>query len=234
MQKLNGLGVEILSLKQEILKPDYPEIVKKALRESAENMVKNKAIDVDLHLALTDEKMKQSDFQSLLLDNPTCLKNKEEMLVDFEKVREQLQEQFNSDDTLMDIESNSLVDTDQIAFSKTFKLDQSWVSKYFGQPADEVGKLMVRNGFVEKFAVLRLSKVLENFLKSDQFTEHKTVECKATRVFYDLEQNYYGIRLMFYMDIEDGEDEEKSTQALDYIRQINEKVVAYMDERTVI
>ena len=40
MQKLNGLGVEILSLKTEILEPDYPGIVKKALGESAENMVR--------------------------------------------------------------------------------------------------------------------------------------------------------------------------------------------------
>lgn len=230
MQKLNGLGVEILSLKTEILKPDYPDIVKKALRETAENMVKKETIDVDLHLALTDDKLSVKEFEELLIENPACLKTKEELLVEFDQIRETLQKQLNGD-IPTGITSQSMVDEEQIAFTKTFKLDNHWVSEYFGQPADEVGKLMVRNGFIEKFAVLRLSKILESFLESDNFTEHKDIVCKATRVFYDVENNYYGIHLMFYMNIEVAENDERSTEGLKYIREINKKVVSYMEER---
>lgn len=230
MQKLNGLGVEILALKTEMLKTDYPEIVQKALREAAENLVKNETINVDLHLALTDEKLSIQEFEDILLETPSCLKTKEELLVEYEKIREGLQEQLDKDKST-GITSKSMVDEEKIAFSKTFKLDNQWVSDYFGQPAEEVDKLMVRNGFIEKFAVLRLSKILEGFLKSEEFAEHKDVVCKATRVFYDVENHYYGIHLMFYMDIEVAEDKEKATEGIQYIREINEKAVKYMGER---
>lgn len=233
MQKLNSLGVELQSLKEELLKPEYPDVVKKALRGHADKLAETN-IGVDLHVSLTDEKLNKEEFTAILLENEACLKSKEEMLVDFDKVRERMQEQLDADEFPTGITSKSIVDTDQVAFTKTFKLDKQWVSEYFGQPADEVGKLMVRNGFVEKFAVLRLSKILEGFLKSEQFVEDKIVDCKATRVFYDLENDYYGIHLMFYINIEDAEDEEKTVAALAYIRQMNDKIVAYMDERMKI
>jgi hypothetical protein len=60
------------------------------------------------------------------------------------------------------------------------------------------------------------------------------VDCKATRVFYDMEKSYYGIHLMFYVNIEEAENEEKAKAALDYIRQMNDKVTAYVDERMKI
>lgn len=231
MQKLNALGVEILSLKTEMMKTDYPEIVKRALRETAENMVKKEAIDVELHLALTDEKLSTKEFEEILLENPSCLKTKEELFVEYEQIRESLQEELNKDEALENITSSSMVDEEQLSFSKTFKLDNQWVSEYFGQPANEVDKLMVRNGFVEKFAVLRLSKILEDFLKSDDFLKHDDVICKATRVFYDVENHYYGIHLVFYIDIEVAEDKEKIIEGLEYIRNINEKATNYMNDR---
>lgn len=234
MQKLNTLGVELQSLKEELLKPGYSVVVQKALKLQADELAKNNIIDVDLHLALTNEKIETKEFSGLLYDNPVCLKTKEEMLVEFEQIRETLQAQLDADEISTGITSKSIVDTDQIAFTRTFQLDKQWVSEYFGQPADEVGKLMVRNGFVEKFAVLRLAKILDSFLKSEQFVKDEMVECKATRVFYDLENSYYGIHLMFYLNIEDAEVEDKATAALDYIRQMNKKVTAYMDERMKI
>lgn len=229
MQKLNELGVELQSLKKELLKTDYSDVVKKALLLSAEEMIKNKIIDVDLHLNLTDNELEQDLFTNVLFDHESCLKTKEEMLVDFEEVRTRLQTQLDEEETPLGIASKSLVDTDQLSFTKTFKLDKQWVSEYFGQPADEVTKLMVRNGFVEKFAVLRLTKILKDFLKSESFEEAE--ECKVTRVFYDVEEGYYGIHLIFYVNIEEAEDEKKGTETIQHIKEINNKAISFIEER---
>lgn len=234
MQKLNGLGVNIQSLKKEMLNADYPEIVKKALRDSAEIKVKNKEIDVELHLALTDENLSYEEFTQILLENKDCLKSHEEMLVDFEKIRETIQEQLDADEIPTGIITNSLVDEEKISFTKTFKLDKLWVAEYFGEPAEEVSKLMVRNGFVEKFAVLRLSKILKDFLKDENLKKDDLIECKATRVFYDVEGDYYGIHLMFYLDIEAAENDENIPLALAYIHEVHDKAVEFVEERMKI
>lgn len=231
MQKLNTLGVELLSLKEEMLNPHYPSVVQKALKLQADDLVKNNIIDVDVHLALTDPKMSASDFSTILFETPTCRKTQDEMLAEFEEIRKALQAQLESDETPTDIQSQSIVETDQIAFIKTFKLTKQWVSDYFGQPPEEVGKLMLRNGFVEKFAVLRLARILEGFLQSDLFEKNDLVDCKATRVFYDLENDFYGIHLMFYLNIEDVETDEHRPMIIEYIRRISEKATEYVEER---
>lgn len=232
MQKLNALGVELQSLKIELLNKDYPDVVKRALRGHADKLAETE-IDVDLHVSLTDNKISSEEFTSILLEHKACLKTPEELLVEYEKIREEIQKTLDERENIQ-ITSKSLVEEEQIAFAKTFKLDKEWVSEYFGQSADEVGKLMIRNGFIEKFAVLRLSKILEDYLKSDLFKKDKEVDCKATRVFYDLEQGYYGIHLMFYVDIEVAEDKEKVPRMLDYICEIHDKVVPFVEERLKI
>lgn len=234
MQKLNELGIELQSLKNELLKPDYPDLVKKALLLSAENMTKNDIIDVDLHLSLTDDNVDKSDFTKELMAIPSCLKTEAEMFVEFEKIREDLQSALDeSEDGEQMLTSQSIVETDQIAFTKTFELNNQWVCNYFGQPTDEVGKLMVRNGFVEKFAVLRLSKILESFLNSEDYVSHDLVDCKATRVFYDVEEGFYGIHLMFYISVDEAENKEHREQILTYIKTIQGNAKEYMDKRMV-
>lgn len=233
MEKLNTLGLKLKSLKEELMKPDYPDVVKEALRSHADKLAET-TINVDLHISLTDEKIGLSEFNEILLETKDCLKSYEEMFVEYERIREKVQLQLDEEEKPTNITSSSLVDEEKLAFTKTFKIDKQWVSDYFGQPADEVGKLMVRNGFIEKFAVLRLSKILEDFLKSEYFYEDKIVECKATRVFYDVEKEYYGIHLMFYMTIENAEDEEKVEKAVEYIRRITEKSEIYVGDRLIV
>lgn len=231
MEKLNAFGLELKELKRELLNPDYPEVVKKSLVNMAHTMAEKEHIDVNLHLLLTDKKTTLDDFLELLHETPACLKTKEELLEEFEKIREGLQEYLEELNPDTAITSKSLVDTDELVFVLTFELDSEWVSEYFGQPIDEIDKLMVRNGFVEKFAVLRLTKIIEDFLKSGEYDEIDYVRVKATRVFYDMDCGYYGIQLMFYMDIEEAENEEKAKQHIEYIRDVADKAIAYYDER---
>jgi|HigsolmetaAR206D_1030411.scaffolds.fasta_scaffold00003_76 hypothetical protein len=234
MQKLNSFGLELQSLKQELLKPDYPPIVKKSLVNMAHSMVEKNQIDVNLHLLLTDEKTSLEDFTALLHETPACLKTKEEILAEFEQIRESLQALLEEMEPGTPVTSNSLIETEQLVFTQTFRLDKQWVSDYFGQPPEEVGKLMVRNGFVEKFAVLRLAKILEDFLTSGDFAPREGVDVKATRVFYDIDHGDYGIHLMFYLDIEEAENSEKAKGHLEYIREVAAKAREYMSDRMMV
>lgn len=231
MEKLNGFGLELQSLKQELLKPDYPPVVKKSLVTLAHSMVEKKQIDVNLHLLLTDEKTSLEDFTALLHETPSCLKTKEEMFAEYEQIRERLQAALEKMEPGTPVKSKSLVETEQLVFTQTFRLDKQWVCDYFGQPPEEVGKLMVRNGFVEKFAVLRLAKILEDFLSSGDFAYREGVDVKATRVFYDVDHGYYGIHLMFYLEIEEAENFEAAQAHLEYIRDIAAKSREYMADR---
>lgn len=233
MEKLNTLGLKLQSLKSELLKPDYPEVVKEALRGHADKLAETD-IGVDLHVSLTDKKITIEEFTDILLETKYCLKTPEEMLVEFEKIRASLHLLLNGETDEPLIPSTSLVEEEKIVFTRTFKLDKQWVSEYFGQPPEEVGKLMIRNGFVEKFAVLRLSKIFDDFLKSSDFKKDKTVKCKITQVFYNVEQGFYGINLIFYVQIEDAEDEEKASNILEYIQETNRKAEAMFSVRMMV
>lgn len=234
MEKLNAFGLELKELKRELLNPDYPDIVKKSLVNMAHTMVEKDQIDVNIHLLLTDENTGLDVFTNLLHETPSCLKTKEELFAEFEEIREKLQQHLKTLEPNTPVTSRSLVDTDELVFVLTFRLDEEWVSAYFGQPIEEVDKLMIRNGFVEKFAVLRLTKILEDFLKSDEHESRDGVRVKATRVFYDVDYGYYGIHLMFYMDIEDAENEEKAKGHIEYIQDVSAKARAYFEERTKV
>jgi len=232
LEKLNDLGLELKELKKELLNTTHSNVVQKALSLSAENLVKNDVIDTDLHLVLTDKSTNIQNFEEILLKTEGCLKTKEELLVEFEKIRESVNQKMN--EIGLSLETKSLVDTYQLSLMKVFKIDKEWVSKYFGQPKEEVEKLMVRKGFVEKFAVLRLPTILENFFNQGEIEKTDKVDCRVTQTFYDVEDDYYGIRLIFYMTIEDAEDKTIQDESLTYINKITTQATEYIDERFIV
>lgn len=90
---------------------------------------------------------------------------------------------------------------------------------------------MVRNGFVEKFAVLRLSKILDGFVKSGTFESHEYIDCKPTRVFYDVEDGFYGIHMVFYVKVDKTEEEVSSKELLGYMKDTVLSTTKYITKR---
>jgi len=243
MNKFNKIGMEILEYKSELLKKDYPDLVRKALLGAVDQLQENKVIDVDVHYSLKDTDVKLDDFKKLLLEKPNLIKSAEELLKEYELTREVLDSKlrdldlFKIEKDLAPVTTDSKVDKEQIHIITSFKVDSTFAADYFGKSdPDELDVLMKRKGLVERFVLLRYNKMMNDFLSSQKEYNPETgvVELEdgvwilSDTVYFEPETNSYCSDFLIYLDIEKVEEEKNHERILKIaekqIKEINDYI----------
>jgi len=214
MQKFNQLGLELVSMKDELLNESHSEIVRKALLFQAENMTETKHIDVDTHLALTNHTLTKEDFRLFLMEKPNYLKTLEELRGEYDLLREQILEKVKTDVVL---ESASHVELESISFVQTYELDLDWVKSYFHVKESDIPLLVKEKGFIAKFAVLRLPKVLDEFLESKMGDSQLVSVNRAEHVYLNAETSSYCMDLDYTIKIDTAEEETLHDEIAEFI-----------------
>lgn len=205
MQKFNQLGLELVSMKGELLNEKHSDIVRKALLFQADNMTENKLIDVDTHLALTNTQLSDEDFKLFIMEKPSFMKTLEELRGEYDILRESIIERMKTE---VPIESASNVETETLTFIQTYELDLEWVKSYFQVKETDIPQLVKEKGFIAKFAVLRFPKVVDEFLETKMGeSEYVDVE-RAKHVYLNADTSSYCMDLVYTVSIEDAEQEE--------------------------
>ena len=205
MNKYNKLGMELLEYKQELSK-DYPSLVLKSLMLSIDSMATNKIIDVDTHYALKDKDTSISSLKELLLTKTSCLKTHNELLSEYEVIRENLANIVGVTER-EDIQTQSVVEKEKILLVQDFIITEEFIREYFFIESErDYETLMGRKGFLHKFAILRLEKILKDFIAIKETQED--INLSHSSVFYHEKKNLYGIQLVFSFDIELLENED--------------------------
>ena len=115
MNKLNGLGQELLSYKKELLREDYPAIVKKSLEIAVNKMAEDNVIGIDIHYDLIHNDITMEQLNELLLKSKTCMKTAEELLSEYEVLREALNSELGKEihddtvNTISDIKNEKII-----------------------------------------------------------------------------------------------------------------------------
>jgi len=235
--------MEILEYKSELLKKDYPDLVRKALLGAVDQLQENKVIDVDVHYSLKDTDVKLDDFKKLLLEKPNLIKSAEELLKEYELTREVLDSKlrdldlFKIEKDLAPVTTDSKVDKEQIHIITSFKVDSTFAADYFGKSdPDELDVLMKRKGLVERFVLLRYNKMMNDFLSSQKEYNPETgvVELEdgvwilSDTVYFEPETNSYCSDFLIYLDIEKVEEEKNHERILKIaekqIKEINDYI----------
>ena len=243
MNKFNKIGMEVLEYKTELLKKDYPDLVRKALLGAVDQLQENKVIDVDVHYSLKDTDVKLDDFKKLLLEKPNLIKSAEELLKEYELTREVLDSKlrdldlFKIEKDLAPVTTDSKVDKEQIHIITSFKVDSTFAADYFGKSdPDELDVLMKRKGLVERFVLLRYNKMMNDFLSSQKEYNPETgvVELEdgvwilSDTVYFEPETNSYCSDFLIYLDIEKVEEEKNHERILKIaekqIKEINDYI----------
>lgn len=243
MNKFNKIGMEVLEYKSELLKKDYPDLVRKALLGAVDQLQENKVIDVDVHYSLKDTDVKLEDFEKLLFEKPNLIKSAEELLKEYELTREVLDSKlrdldlFKIEKDLAPVTTDSKVDKEQIHIITSFKVDSTFAADYFGKSdPDELDVLMKRKGLVERFVLLRYNKMMNDFLSSQKEYNPETgvVELEegvwilSDTVYFEPETNSYCSDFLIYLDIEKVEDEKNHERILKIaekqIKEINDYI----------
>lgn len=231
MNKYNNLGVELINYKHEILK-NYPDIVKRSLHLSIDQLMQNNIIDIDTHYALKDDTTTTDSFKNYIIEKSAYIKSAEELLVEYEALREKLNIKLNEQGLSETVHTQSYVEKEKIAINKTFAIDEDYVVNYFGVPREDLEKLMNRKGFVEKYAVLRLPKILSDFLKTVDYPS-ELFKCSASLVYFDVDKNRYCIDLIFDAPVETVEEDRNIEEIVLNIKDIVSNAVQFYKARTM-
>lgn len=232
MNKLNACGMDILEYKKQLLNKDYPDIVKKSLEFSVDSMCEGLGLEADINLAVKDSDVSLKEFELNLLSREKYIKSKEELFKEYEVIKKTFMDSLRDldSDALSDIDFNSDVDSENILLVKRVDIDRAFVKEYFNifeydEPDEDkekeiLDKLMKRGGFVEKFAVLRLPKILKDFsnldlLKSQYFTH------EISETYYDereeTNEEIYSIDFILKVNIDMIEDMIKEVEPLEEV-----------------
>jgi hypothetical protein len=197
MNKLNEQGMAAIEFRKEFLNPKYPELVHSSIGLAIEQTFEKSVVDKIKDLACTDK-----DFENFLLLEDSCRKTYEELLAEFDAIKEKL----NLD--AIDVETFSDVQADYISIKKEFRLQEKFLREYFYVESDaEFEKLMSRKGFIEKFAILRLKRIMHDFIESLDPAQVKLYTISNTPVFFNSEQQVYGIYMELKVDVDNLNDD---------------------------
>lgn len=209
MSKLNALGLELLELK-EAMASDYPAVVKKALNQTINDLLKNELIDQETHYLLTEPVFAFHDFKNLCLEKPAYCKSEEELMSLYEEKRVRLEEALQRCIKQQQVSVVNYIKDEQIMVVKTYHFGLNEVKKYFGIQNDEdCQSLMGRKRFVERFVALRYPKIMKGFVNQYR-NPNQNFRLAHSSVYYDEECQDYAIELLFKIDIETFEEIEVS------------------------
>lgn len=230
MNRINQKGMELIQYKSELSK-DYPELIKNSLVLALEQMVESKVLDMDTYMIVKDDTMKNEEFGSYLLTKPSFTKTEEEIFKEFEVLRGVLDEKL-IEHKVEGLKTESVIDKDVILITRKFCFDEAFTMKYFGVEEKDLLKLMKRRGFIEKFAVLRLTAIFKELVEKITYPKD-LFAVDVSLVYFDKDENGYSIDFTFEVDIERVEKKENLDSVSEHIKSIKEQAETFYQEKTV-
>lgn len=228
MNKFNSLGMEVLAYKEELMK-EQTEIIYKSLNFSIDSMLENKLIDLDVHYNLKEKSISISTLKELLMNKTSFLKTYEELLIEFEEIRKNLDRELG---LIEDCQTISVVEKDKIILNQDFLITEDFIREYFLIESDtDYENLMGRKKFLHKFALLRLEKIMKDFL--EECPENKDFEINYSPVFFSESKNLYGIQLVYNIDVELLEDENKLNEISKNLKLVTRQAREYFNKKMV-
>ena len=209
MSKLNALGLELLDLK-EATKQEYPEVAKRVLSQTIDDLLKNNVIDQETHYLLTEHAFATNDFKNFCLGKSNYCKSEEELLSLYEEKRVRLEESLQTCINEQQISVVNYLKDEQIMVVKTYRFGVEQVKQYFGINREEdCDSLMGRRRFIERFVALRYPKILKGFINKSS-RPGGLFKLSNSAVYFDEETNEYAIELLFKIEIGTFEEVEIS------------------------
>jgi hypothetical protein len=230
MNRINQKGMELIQYKNELSK-DYPELIKNSLVLALEQMVENKVLDLDTYMNIKDETFHEESFTKYLLTKPSFTKTEEEIFKEFEVLRKILDDKL-AEHKAEGLKTESVIDKDVILITRKFCIDEAFTMSYFGVDEKDLLKLMKRRGFVEKFAVLRLTAIFKELMTKVTYPEDLfTID--VSLVYFDKDENGYSIDFTFEVNIEHIEKRHNLDKICENINTIKKEAEDFYNLKTV-
>lgn len=233
MKILKPIVYEIINIKKELLDENHSPTVKKALELTIDQMYKSGHIDYDTQINIKDSRINEDEMLEFLSSNDSFKKSKEELEIEYLEFGKIITEDLIN----LGVESESFaykadVDSESINICKIFSLEKEFLKNFFylkNEDSDDyLDKLMKRKGFIERFAILRLPRILFDFVDICETSSNFSLE--KTYPYFDSNKNCYSIDLVFNIKI-DKITEDVRSEVLEEIVCIMNSADEYYKER---
>lgn len=212
MNKINKLGMQLLDYKIELVK-DYPTIVIDSLKNSVKEIIDENNLDDKIRTDLYNKLVSKSNFTTMLLSNKIFLKTEEELYSEYEVLKSKLEKHLNN----FQLSYSPDFENDCVIITKSFLISQDFIKQYFYIEDEKSFEILIkRKGFIEKFAILRLKRIMEDFV-SKEISNGNDLELNSSDIFFDSTTNLYGINLNINIKFENIEDEELFSETIEQV-----------------
>lgn len=252
MNKLNKVGMELLQFKTELLK-DYPQLVKNSLILALDNLVTAGVVDYNTSCVVKNKEQDLEFLTEYLHQKRNYIKTEMEIFKELEALRVELDSRLRDEQIFDKVITASDPNKEVLRISQKYCLDENYVMNYFEIEEVDVLRLMKRKGFVETFAVLRLTKIFKNFMKKLKEQDSENVSLTENfvssedsidenifdfsydtgLVYFDEEKNGYSIDFYIEISVAVAENEEKLQEAVKETKYIIEQLEKYYGERNL-
>lgn len=232
MNRINKLGMDLISYKEELMK-DYPKIVRDSLMLAIEQLASTQVIDADAFGLIKNDGVGATEFKRYIEASTMYMKTEEEILLEFKKLEDQLKEIISAKE-LQNVKTSIVTKQDVVMINRGFIFNEEFVREFFDvEDEKDMLDLMKRRGFVEKFAVLRLNAIFKPFLLRAK-EEHPEVVVDLSYVFFDVEEEGYKMDIFFAIKEEMFDDIETLNTYVDKVKDIVEKAEVEFKNKTLI
>lgn len=231
MNKFNALGMEVLSYKTEYLNKDYPILVHNSIAVAIDA---KQNIPEKIKMMLKDMSLDYEAFKKNLLIESVCLKTYEELLLEYEAIRASVENKIKKDDeSLKNIVTFSKVENEEIEIKQEFVITEDFIRNYFSIASEEEFEvLMSRKGFIEKFAILRLTKIFDNFVNG--LDKEDIFKTSHSLTFFKSEKNLYGIHMEYKIPIDSFEKKDLTDSICNKINKIATEAVKNYENHMLV
>lgn len=199
MNKINDIGMQLIEFKEEYSK-DYSTIIIDALSLSMDQLVKSKIVDRQAIDLVKNKNVNMDNFTEFLLDSPKYSKTEEEIEKEMDKIREEFDKELINEGLIFD--TKTIIENESFFLLKAFSIDVDFIINFFGVKKSDLGKLMEKKGFIEKFAALRLTQVAKE-ISTIINTKNNSINLKTSLVYFNLEETGFAIDLIHEVKFKD-------------------------------
>lgn len=227
------MGQSLLQSKEDLLLYQKQERIYEALNfQIDETLVKTGIIDEATESRLKNLNIDTVTFRNYLLSTVQFLKSDDELLQDFKELKTKLTDELLRQN-VSDVSTNIDIKGDKISVLKTYTIDAQYVLNHFEIEPDKVHDLMQVNGFVSKYAVLRLPKVFKTFIETCEDIPH-FFSLSASKVFESDNPMGYSIDIVFDIKTSELEIEDNIQHIVSYIKEILDSCNEYVSQKLSI
>lgn len=204
MDRMNQMGKALLDYKREYSN-HYSPIVDESLMLSLENKLEKKMLNQETFDLIINDSVTYEELRKFILNKKEYLKTYKELFEEFEKVRELVNKTLHKLNFVDFIETESNVENNQITILKQYTLNEEYIKVFFGLEDKDMPQIMKKKGFAEKFAVLRLTKILKEILSEMRTDSEYSQGC--SKVYYNSDCNGFSIDYKYRINVDSIKDE---------------------------